>query len=113
MTMTREEQIKKAADKFQREFMPKDKNNERFCFISGILWADKHPQSSWISADERLPEKYMGLIKSEEKLVKLNEYAIRIAVYHFGGKQWIDAFTREVITPIAWMTISELPRNVE
>ncbi len=70
--MTREEQIKEAADKFQREFIPKDKNNERFCFISGVLWANEHPQSSWISVKDRLPEKLENGCTSDYVLTRID-----------------------------------------
>ena len=104
--MTREEQIKEAADKFQREFMLKDKNNERFCFISGILWADKHPQASWISVEDRLPEDGVNVLVTSGS---------QEGVLYFHKGAWcghnFDAVDGEEITH--WMPFPELQRNVE
>lgn len=51
--MTREEEIKRAADIYYGGMYHKYPMEY---FTKGAQWADKHPKSPWISVKDRLPE---------------------------------------------------------
>lgn len=61
---------------------------------------------SWVNADERLPKKVDGRIRSNVYYVKLSDDSgsiLVVAEYHFGDKRWIDINTGQTIKPISWL----------
>ena len=50
-TMTRDEEIRKEADRRTEKG-----NEDPLGFEAGAWWADTHPQSPWVSIKDRLPE---------------------------------------------------------
>lgn len=114
--MTRKEQIMNAAIDYElNEFNGGD---PRDCFVRGARWADKHPQSPWISIKDRLPEafKYKPVLVSYE----VNEADGTVwhdccAAILNGQNDWIafgynvqNAKINAKVTH--WMPIPELPQ---
>ena len=119
--MTREEQIKAAASAYTRVRCPIVIGGERFNnkinsinanFIAGAEWADKNPKSSWISVEERLPDrhpaKFMNWSKKVFVVVKRGrECCTYVDEYSHIYNTW-RVFGDEVTH---WMPIPELPKE--
>lgn len=58
MSMTREEQIREAAKKTTGLFSYRNGySTAEDAFVAGAEWADNNPPSSWISVEDRLPDR--------------------------------------------------------
>ena len=87
-TMTREEDIIKASVKWYANVYPDYNPSSAFC--RGAKWADQHPQSPWISVEDRLPER-VEKYQSADVLVRYrrggNEYYF-VTRYDYEYKDW-------------------------
>ena len=87
-TMTREEEIKYASKDYVNYLLDKQEyHNENYteddirqAFEKGAKWAESHPESTWISVNEKLPpvEKYdmsiMVLAVNTEGKINFSKY---------------------------------------
>ena len=66
--MTREEEYQKAAHEYINSDAVKPENMQMAYgdFINGAKWADEHPKNPWVSIEERLPKKAIGLYELEK-----------------------------------------------
>lgn len=100
--MKREEEIRQAAVlNFKQEWH----GSIIDAFTQGAEWADQHPQSQWISVEERLPER-VEKYQSADVLVRYrrgcNEYYF-VTRYDYEYKDW------NISNVTHWMPIPELP----
>lgn len=95
--MTREEEIKQAAnDYLQSEGLQCNFTEDNFAagvfegIIAGAKWADEHPKNPWISVKDRLPEK-INKFMSEPVLCRYTrgskEY-FHVCQYDFEFNEW-------------------------
>ena len=72
--------------------------------LEGAVQADKHPESSWISVKERLPEDDFNCIVTNEYGIGVN-----IAYYVKEEKLWYTSCSREVVYGVThWMKAPEI-----
>ena len=99
-TMTREEEIKQAAQLCACEYG--GENLVTLAFKKGAEWADKFPKSPWISVEERLPVISGGYI-----------------VRYIDGTFWADYYDAQLgwdkerlenLKVTHWMLIPQLPK---
>lgn len=72
--------------------------------LEGAVQADKHPESSWISVTERLPENDFNCIVT-------NEYGrgVNIAYYVKEEKLWHTSYSGEAVYGVThWMKVPEI-----
>lgn len=112
--MTREEEIKYASKDYVNYLLDKQEyHNENYteddirqAFEKGAKWAESHPESTWISVNEKLPpvEKYDMSIMV---LAVNTEWKINFSKYDYDAEEWIthesDIFTH-------WMFLPKLPK---
>lgn len=108
--MTREEQIRDAANDFlcETQYMV---DNVAMAFVEGAQWADNNPKTPWISVEERLPEPEKDVII----LNKRKQVDIDFLTDDFeGGYYWWksdEAIFCEDDEITHWMPIPELPKE--
>ena len=112
--MTREEEIKQAAENNLdvSAYTPQDGKMLKETFYIGAEWADKNPQSPWISVKDDLPCEHEELISSEDKrntfyvIALVHSFVVLSRMEKFEGKwHWT---TDE---PSHWFIIPELPKE--
>lgn len=109
--MTREEEIKTAAD-INATIL--GNVGPYHSFIKGAQWADKHPQSPWISIDDRLPEDNKTVLLwlggcYKVALLRDNQWWECTGYQIERGWSALDALsTREVEYITHWMPIPKL-----
>ena len=117
--MTREEEIKYASKDYVNYLLDKQEyHNENYteydiqqAFEKGAQWADMHPKSPWISAEDDLPCNHEELISPDDKRYTLYVVAaihgiiILSRMYKFEGK-WFW----ENDEPTHWFPIPKSPK---
>lgn len=110
--MTREEEIEKVLDdKFDTDLYDYKTDNSycNYCagFIQGVEWADKHPNSPWISVKEKLPTDYKEVfVCYKSPIYGVNFYDVGIY-----GDKWLNTKGDTISEVIYWMPISKLPKE--
>lgn len=112
--MTREEEIKQAVENNLNVsiYTPQDGELLKETFYIGAKWADKNPQSPWISVKDDLPWKHEKLICSGDKNLTLfvitlvHGFIVQSRMKKLDGN-WHWA-TDE---PSHWFAIPELPKE--
>lgn len=107
--MTREEEIRQAADKYVDNFGCKKKDTPVLSayylgYVAGAEWADEHPQNPWISVEDRLPEK-INKFMSEPVLCRYtrgNKEYYHVSQYDYEFDEW------QISNVTHWMPIPEL-----
>lgn len=111
--MTREEEIRQAADKYVDNFGCKKKDTPVLSsyylgYVAGAEWADAHQLSPWVSVAERLPEGDMLCEWVAVKLKGINGWCKG----YWSGEIWhyMNVFGCEMKTfdVTHWMPIHEL-----
>ena len=110
--MTREEQAFEASKIFEESLTEKDlatlsKDDMCFAFQLGVKWAESHPESPWISVNEKLPpiEKDNLSIKV---IVVSTKGKIDFSRYDYDMKEWISPSLDIEFTH--WMPLPKLPK---
>ena len=110
--MTREEQAFEASKRFKESLTEKDlatlsKDDMCFAFQLGVKWAESHPESPWISVNEKLPpiEKDNLSIKV---IVVSTKGKIDFSRYDYDMKEWISPSLDIEFTH--WMPLPKLPK---
>ena len=115
--MTREEAIIEAGIEYSIQNSPYCIGGDNFyekarelnrnkSFEAGVIWADSHPKSPWISVKERLPTKGGHYLCVDENY--------NIAVLAFVGDKWINTKTFTDVpldVVIYWMPKPPLPKE--
>ena len=105
--MTREEQIRKAADDYcgddTREQSPCFYTHIHNAFLEGIGWADSHPH--WIPVEERLPEKENEFEDYSKLVVVTNGKDFWKGMYNYGGEDWLTFDLWLIDDATHWMEI--------
>jgi hypothetical protein len=109
--MAREKEYQKAAHEYINSDAVKPENMYLAYgdFINGAKWADEHPQSPWISVEERLPEK-INKFMSEPVLCRYtrgNKEYFHVSQYDFAFDEW------QISNVTHWMPIPSLKRDEE
>lgn len=110
--MTREEQAFEASKRFEESLTEQDlatlsKDDMCFAFQLGVKWAESHPESPWISVNEKLPpiEKDNLPIKV---IVVSTKGKIDFSRYDYDMKEWISPSLDIEFTH--WMPLPKLPK---
>ena len=115
--MTREEEIKYASKDYVNYLLDKQEyHNEKYteddirqAFEKGAKWAESHPESPWISVNERLPhEEKDGL--SIKVLAVSTKVGIHISRYDYDMEAWISPVLDIEFTH--WMPLPNYPNNM-
>lgn len=107
--MTREEEIRQAADKYVDNFGCKKKDTPVLSsyylgYVAGAEWADAHQLSPWVSVAERLPEKEVGYF-SQWVLCRYKRGSriyYHVGMYDYEFEEW------SIANVTHWMPIPEL-----
>ena len=122
MSMTREEEINKAAVEYAEYWYNLKNLSERDYpteatitigeFTNGAKWADSHPVSQWRKAEEFPPEdpKHKGW---SVKVIVINDGQHDIGFYDYKLKRWcVPGCINPYFTNIThWQTFPELPKE--
>lgn len=126
--MTREKEIIIAAEINADNYAAKFSAIARMAFAEGARWADEHPKNPWVSVEDRLPEKAIGLYELEEyeqhKMVLFKTANGKLFRGYLDAEEIWRAFTLpfKVAYPIDsitwskvthWMPIPETPKGGE
>ena len=110
--MTREEQAFEASKRFGESLTGKDlatlsKDDMCFAFQLGVKWSESHPESTWISVNEKLPpiEKDNLSIKV---IVVSTKGKIDFSRYDYDIEGWISPVLDIEFTH--WMPLPNLPK---
>ena len=102
--MTRDEEIRKEADRRN------EKGNENpLGFEAGAWWVDRHPQSPWVSIEDRLPsveKNLFGDVTHPSVLCLTASHAGGVSVNRWDGREWL--YTGDVDY---WMPIPAIPKE--
>lgn len=108
--MTREQEIKKQAEKKALEpsrlMHPYAKQYKvmsayEIGFIEGAWWADEHPH--WISVEDEMPE-------DNVEVLTINKFNFPVVCYRFRG-YWFSRHGNEYVGITHWMPLPEAPKE--
>ena len=102
--MTQDEEIRKEADRRTEKG-----NEDPLGFEAGAWWADRHPQSPWVSVKDRLPsveKNLFGDVTHPSVLCLTASHAGGVSVNRWDGREWL--YTGDVDY---WMPIPAIPKE--
>lgn len=66
---------------------------------------------NWISVKDRLPERFVGLQRSDIVIVSYDNGVVNTGYYDYYCNCWFDVFEEYVFNVTHWMTLPEPPKG--